>query len=525
MNAKRRDERVAVSEAITRRHVLKHALFTGALGVLPFAAHAGSGQAPAQSPRSGGTLKMAWASAPRTLDPALTVQADEYMITQNVYDNLTRVDERFQPQPMLAERWSSDTHGQVWTFQLRKGVKFHHGREFTSRDVAFTFERIMDPKTGSSGRTAMGPIEKVEPLDDYTVRFQMAVPYADFPVNLGVVFGRILPADRSATIASDPSGTGPFRLAEFRPGERTRMVRFADYWDKPRPYLDELWQVNVPQYPTQVASLSGGDVQMVFEVPVPLIGALERSPSVSVIATTSTSFQPIVMQVTKKPFEDNRVRLAMKHALNRQAIIKAIWQGRGVAANDHPVPEISPYWAMTPERKYDIARAKMLLAEAGYPQGLKLVLWTSNERVGMQELAVVTQQLAAPAGIRIEIRTVPWSVYIANVWKKEGFYVNNYYGRATIDETLYPYYRTGGSWNEAGFSNPEIDRLLDAGRSTIDPERRRELYAKVQAMISDEGPHAIAYFSQYVTAMRREVKGYVVHPLRWCDFRTTYLES
>jgi peptide/nickel transport system substrate-binding protein len=508
---------------LTRRQLLQLAAAGSALGAAsPLGRRS---RAWAQTPRAGGTLKMAWASSPRTLDPALTIQGDEYMITQSVYDNLTRVDEKLQPQPMLATQWSSDAQARVWTFTLRKGVRFHHGRELKASDVVFSFERVLDPKTGSPGRNAMGPIEKVEAVDDYTVRFRMATPYGDLPVSVGVTFGRIAPADRADKLATEPSGTGPFRLVEFRPGERTRMVKFADYWDKPRPYLDELWQVNMPQPATQVASLSGGDVQLMFEVPVPFIGSLEKSPGVSVVSVKSTSFQPVVMATDHKPFDDNRVRLAMKLLLDREAIIKAIWQGRGTIANDHPVPDINPFYVALPPRTRDLARAKQLLAEAGHPQGFSTEIWTSNERVGMQELAVAVQQMVAPAGIKLEVKTVPWSVYNSTVYKKKPLYVSNWFGRATIDETLYPYFRTGGSWNEGEYSNPKLDKLLDDGRASTDPGKRKEIYAEVQKVISDEGHYAVAYHTQYVSALRSTVKGYTLHPLRWCDFRHTWLEG
>ena len=329
---------------LTRRQVLQLAAAGSALGaVTPLGQRS---RAWAQTPRAGGTLKMAWASSPRTLDPALTIQGDEYMITQAVYDNLTRVDEKLQPQPMLATQWSSDAQARVWTFTLRKGVKFHHGRELRASDVVFSFERVLDPKTGSPGRTAMGPIEKVEAVDDYTVRFHTATPYGDLPVSVGVTFGRIVPTDRADKLATEPSGTGPFRVTEFKPGERTRMVKFADYWDKPRPYLDELWQVNMPQPATQVASLSGGEIQVMFEVPVAFIGTLEKTRGVSVVSVKSTSFQPVVMSTERKPFDDNRVRTAMKLLVDREAIIKAIWQGRATVAVDHPVPEINPFLSL-----------------------------------------------------------------------------------------------------------------------------------------------------------------------------------
>ena len=513
------------SSAITRRRLLQLAAAAGTVGVGPRLRPREAGQAWAQSPRPGGTLKMAWASSPRTIDPALTIQGDEYMITQNVHDNLTRVDERLQPQPQLATRWWSDPQARVWTFTLRQGVRFHHGRELKASDAVFTFERILDPKTASPGRTALGPIERVEAADDYTVRFRMSSSYADLPVSLGSSFGRILPADRADKIVSEPSGTGPFRVAEFRPGERTRLVRFADYWDKPRPYLAELWQVNIPQQPSQVASLSGGDVHMMFEVPVPFIASLERAPGVSLVSVKSTSFQPIVMNTATKPFSDNKVRLALKYLLDRDGIIKALWQGRGSVANDHPVPDVNPFWTSLPQRALDLGRAKALLAEAGLTQGFSEEIWTSNERVGMQELAVAVQQMVAPAGIKLEVKTVPWSVFNSTVYKKKALYVNNWFGRATIDETLHPYFHTGGSWNEGEYSNPKLDKLLDDGRSSTEPAKRRELYAEVQKVISDEGHYAVAYHTQYVSAMRAAVKGYILHPLRWCDFRNTWLEG
>ena len=166
----------------------------------------------AQAPRPGGILKQAWLSSPRTLDPALAIQGDEYMIMQNIFDNLVRIDEKLQPQPQLATRWTADDQGKTWTFALRPGVKFHHGKPLTAQDVVFTVERILDPKTASPGRSVLGTIEKVEAVDAGTVRFRLTAPYADLPIALGATFGRILPSDRADKIASEPSGTGPFRF-------------------------------------------------------------------------------------------------------------------------------------------------------------------------------------------------------------------------------------------------------------------------------------------------------------------------
>jgi peptide/nickel transport system substrate-binding protein len=508
---------------LSRRRFLEFGAAAAAvsLGAGPLARRAA-----AQAPRPGGIVKQAWLSSPRTLDPALAIQGDEYMIMHNIFDNLVRIDEKLQPQPQLATRWTADDQGKTWTFYLRPGVKFHHGKPLTAQDVVFTVERILDPKTASPGRSVLGTIEKMEAVDAGTVRFRLSAPYADLPLNLGATFGRILPSDRADKIATEPSGTGPFRLAEYRPGDRTRMVKNPDYWDTGKPYLDELWQVNLPQAAAQIASLAGGDVQMIFEVAVPFIPSLQRNAGVSVVEVKSPSFQPVTMASNQKPFDDNRVRLAMKHAVDREGIIKAVWQGHGVVGEDHPVPTVNPYYApTTPKHAYDPAKAKQLLAEAGHPNGVSVELWTSNERVGLQELAVAVQQMAAPAGITLEVKTVPWSVFNSTVYKKKSLYVNNWFGRGTIDETLYAYFRTGGGWNEGDFSKPELDRILDEGRSTVDVEKRKKVYAQAQQFIHDEGHMVVPYHMNYVTAMRSNVKGYVVHPLRYCDFRWTYLEG
>ena len=508
---------------LSRRRFLEFGAAAAAvsLGAGPLARRAA-----AQAPRPGGIVKQAWLSSPRTLDPALAIQGDEYMIMQNLFDNLVRIDEKLQPQPQLATRWTADDQGKTWTFYLRPGVKFHHGKPLTAQDVVFTVERILDPKTASPGRSVLGTIEKVEAVDAGTVRFRLSAPYADLPLNLGATFGRILPSDRADKIATEPSGTGPFRLAEYRPGDRTRMVKNPDYWDTGKPYLDELWQVNLPQAAAQIASLAGGDVQMIFEVAVPFIPSLQRNAGVSVVEVKSPSFQPVTMASNQKPFDDNRVRLAMKHAVDREGIIKAVWQGHGVVGEDHPVPTS----IRTTRPRHPSTRTTRPRPSSSWPRpatrtGSASSSGPATSGSGLQELAVAVQQMAAPAGIKLEVKTVPWSVFNSTVYKKKSLYVNNWFGRGTIDETLYAYFRTGGGWNEGDFSKPELDRILDEGRSTVDMEKRKKVYAQAQQFIHDEGHMVVAYHMNYVTAMRSNVKGYVVHPLRYCDFRWTYLEG
>jgi peptide/nickel transport system substrate-binding protein len=302
------------------------------------------------------------------------------------------------------------------------------------------------------------------------------------------------------------------------------MVRFQNYWQPARPYLDELWQVNMPAMAAQVAALTGGSIQAMFEVPASFISSLQ-TPAVTIASVKSPGFQPLTMNPTEKPLNDARVRQALKYLVDREALIKAVWQGNATVGEDHSVPSFSPYYApTTPHHTYDVAKAKSLLAEAGFPNGLSLELWTSNERVGMQELAVAYQQMAAPGGIKLDVKTVPWSVHVATVYKKKPFYANNWFGRASIDETMYPFFKSDGGFNDA-YANKDVDAALDRGRATIDPQKRKGFYSRAEQMIHEDGPWVVAYFTTYVTAMRSNVKGIAVHPLRWWDFRGAYLES
>jgi peptide/nickel transport system substrate-binding protein len=466
---------------------------------------------------------MAWASTPKRLDPALAISGDEYMITGAVYDNLVYVDPALQPQPMLATEWKPAADGLSWTVILRKGVKFHDGKDLTARDVVYSFQRVLDPQTASPGRTAMGPIKSVEPIDDTTVRFVLSSPFADLPVALGGTFGRIVPEGRSASdLNISPLGSGPFKFKEFVPGSHVSLVRNESYWDTGKARVNEVRLVTMPESAAQLAALTGGQVDLLFEANIPDLAALEKDPNVVVMEVDSPGFQPFTMAANLAPFDKPKVRQAMKLLLDRPGMVQAVWLGKAAPSPDTPVGQVNPFFWNGPIPKQDIEAAKRMLAEAGFPNGLDLECWTSNERNGLMEAAVTVKEMAAPAGVRIEIKNVPWAQHTTDVWKKKAFYVNNWFGRATIDETLYPYFHTQGSWNDGGpYSNPELDTLLDAGRSEADPAKRKDIYGKAQQIIANDGHFVVPYHSKYVGARRKSVQGYQLHPLRWVNLRGT----
>lgn len=510
--------------AFDRRAFLEAGVAVGAVGLL------GMPNALAQSPapKRGGSLKLAVGSAARRLDPATHGTAEEFVITQAIYNNLVRVDPKLNPQPELASDWKVSPDGKSWTFNLRRGVKFHHGRDFTSKDVEFTIKRLLNPATASIGRSLFTLVQNIDASQPDAIRFDLSEPYADFPMMFGSVYARIIPAD-ATDVAKTPIGTGPFKMKEFVPADYVTMVRNADYWEKDSagnalPYIDEFRQVTIPEQAAQFAALTSGQIHILWEAAPTSVPTLKSNANVRVLEIPSPGYHEMTIWVNVKPFSDPRVLLALKLCMDREQLVKAALNGFGTPSNDNPVASVSPFWVDTGMKRRDVAKAKQLLADAGYPNGLDLELVTTHERPGLVEFAVAAKEMSAPAGFRIDIKTVPFDVFTARYNRKHYFGMQNWNGRPTIDETLYPYFHSKGSYNSLyNYSNPEVDKLLDEGRREADFQKRKVLYGQVQKIIADTGPVVVPYHRPYIAATTKNVQGFEIHPIRWVDVRRVWI--
>jgi len=215
---------------------------------------------------------------------------------------------------------------------------------------------------------------------------------------------------------------------------------------------------------------------------------------------------------------------ALKISLDRDQLIKAALGGFGTPSNDNPISAISPFWVDTGMKKRDLAKAKALMTEAGFGSGVDVELITTNERAGLVEFAVGVKEMSAPAGFRVNIKTVPYDVYTARYNRKHPFNMQNWNGRPTIDESLYPYFHSKGSYKELyNFNNPELDKLLDDGRTERDLKKRKDIYARAQRILVDNGPVVIPYHRPYIMGLTKNVQGYEIHPIRWADVRKTWI--
>jgi peptide/nickel transport system substrate-binding protein len=466
---------------------------------------------------------VAFPGIPKQLDPALYTVIEEHQLGFALFDALVWVDAKLDPQPLLAEAWEATEDLRSWTFKLRQDVKFHHGTLLTAEDVVYTFTRILNPKLASPFRSSLSFVAKVEAVDPYTVRFQLQSPSAELPLLLGAPLAGIVPHDyKDALLSAKPSGTGPFRLSEYAAGVGAKVVRNPAYWQQGQPLLDAI-EYRFLSYAQQVAALRNGEIDLISQLGTEDVAVLATEPSVMTVEVPSGAYQNIVMRATEKPFTDLRVRQALKHCVDRQNLLQQVLHGKGTVGVDHPVSPISPFAAQLATPQYDPKQARQLLAQAGYPRGLKLDLLTSSVRPGMVELALAFQQMAKPAGIEIQVVHVPAQVYWSDYAGKVPFHTGNWGFRPSIDETFMAAYHSQSKGNESNWRNPALDKLIDGARGEHDPTQRKEEYHKAEKLMMDEGAVIIPYFKPTSIALRRNIRGFTPHPAGWLDFRMTYL--
>jgi peptide/nickel transport system substrate-binding protein len=407
---------------------------------------------------------------------------------------------------------------------LRKGVKFHHGKDFKAEDVVSTFQRLLDPELDSPARSSLKVITDVVILNDYTVRFDLDAPNAFFAESLSLYQGRIVPSDiDTARLALEEFGTGAFTISEHLPGERTVMVRNPDYWDKGLPYLDGITVVTIPEGATRAEALKSGDVDLIFQLTSQNVSGLEAHADTTVLEAASPTYLGLAMDMRVAPFDNVLVRKAIQAVTDREAIRQSALLGKGSIANDHPIAPNDPHFASQHvPPAYDTELARSLLEQAGYPDGIDLTLVTSAAGAPMVEMAVVMKERAAPAGIRIDIREVPEGDFWSKVWLQEPFTTVWWNGRPP-DAALSVVYLSDASWNESRYKNPTIDQLIVQARGQQNLADRMVTYGEIQRILIDDVPRVVAVFKPVLTGVRTNVRGIEVHPLNWPMFHGGWL--
>ncbi len=490
---------------IRRRTLLGAALAAPALQ----AAHAAPGT----------VLRIGIGTTPNTLDPMLTTLGDEYVYDNLVFNGLTRIREDLTLEGDLADNWTSSADIKTWTFKLKPGVKFHNGAVLVAEDVAVFFRRLLNPATSAPVRSQYDMIDTVSAPDVGTVVFTLSIPYGGFADILADRQVKITP--RGIDAAKTPIGTGPFKFVSYTPGDRLVMTRNPDYYEPGLPKLDGVELRVIPEMSVKLAALQAGDLDVVWDLPLDQVAALKGNAAVRVDSVATSSWDGAVMNNLIPPFNDKRVRQAFHLAVDKADVVELTLFGQGVPTLS-PIPPSHPFYAHDiAVPKTDPAAARKLLAEAGYPQGVRVPIISPVGRPVRERLAVTLQQLAKPGGFDLQVQRVPYSNFNAEVAGKAQFYIDGFFGRPTIDTSVYAFLRSQGSWNERlwHYSNAAVDKPLDAARLTADLAVQKQQYIEFQSALVADPASFFAYAVNFACAYRKGVT-VQTHPMRWFDLRT-----
>ena len=471
------------------------------------------------------TLRVSANTPVGTLDTVkMRVGALEYNYAFLVFSRLTGYDASLNVIPDLAERWEVSPDQKVWTFFLRKGVKFHNGREVDAEDVLAVFRRIADPANGSLIRGSISILEKTEAVDKHTVRFTLSIPYSAWPAIVGNFQASIVPREAADTLTTQPIGSGPYRFENYQPEGLMTLAKNPDYFVAGVPKLDKIVFRIIPDFTTAVAALEREEIDLVWGLPPELVDRVAKAKTAQVSEVPTGSWQTLIMNNTMAPFDNPKVRQAFVKLIDRALIAE-------IAMFGHATPTISPippghafYDSSIPIGKPDPAAAKKLLAEAGYPNGFSVGIWTPAKQPVRERIAVAVRDLAKAANITIEVNTVPEDQYNPG---KFPLSTGSFYGRTQPDIMLYEWYHSNGAWNKTTwhYKNEEVDKILDAARQTSDINEQKKLYTRFQTVVTADDPGPVLFVGNNATGVGNRVQGFRSSPLMFLDLRNVTLKN
>lgn len=480
----------------------------------------------------GGTLVAAWAQDPVGLDPHITSAYSSFQILENVLDTLVELDAEQNVAPSLATSWSSSADGTEWTFELRDDVVFHNGRPFTADDVVYTYERMLDPETGSGNAYKIAGLTEIEAIDDHTVKMTLEAPNAAFLGHLAIDKSVGIIAHESVedgTINTAPIGTGPFVIADYQPGTSVLLERNEDYWKTDAdgnqlPYLDAVDIRIITDETVRRSALVSGDIDWSIAVPPQSLPELEGRDDVVVDRTAAPAYWYIGVNLEREPMSDVRVRQAISYALDRGQITEAATFGTGVPTQD-PIPSVSAWAFDYAPYDQDLERARELLAEAGVPDGFELEVMPTTQYEESIRIAQVLQAQLAPLGVSVTIDTREWAEWLELEGSGEyDTYVCSWNALIDPDDFYYAQHKTGEVFNFTGYSNPTVDELLVRGRRTEGFAERYAVYEQVNREIVNDAPYIYLYNPGNVQAYAPDVQGYQARGDQAIRFVSTWLD-
>lgn len=466
-----------------------------------------------------GVLLLSLGGEISTLNPLLTTDTSSSSVAGQIFSGLIRINEKLEPIPDLAESWKVLQGGRVWRFQLRKGVKWHDGKPFTADDVVFTFQKILDPKTNTVRRSDYvidGVPVKFRSVGEHVVEFTLPQPFAPFLVNagIGIIPRHIYKAEDINTSKYNwkPIGTGPFKFVEWKAGEFARLTRYDDYhFGKPK-LAGIIFKV-IPDENTRLVALETGEIDET-NIPPKDYKRMKAINGLRVFEYDALTYTYLGLNLKRPIFKDVRVRHALAHATNKEELAAKIFRGLARPAYAPTAPASWVYSDDVEKYPYSVEKARTLLEEAGWKgKPLEITVLTNQGNKEREKGAIVLQSQFKRVGIKMNIRIMEWSALlkIINAPKDPKDFDAVIIGWSLgVDPDGYSIWHSSEyprGFNFIAYQNPEVDRLLEKGRTEMDRKMRKEVYTKLHRIISEDQPYVFLWYPKAIVGVRDRVGG------------------
>jgi peptide/nickel transport system substrate-binding protein len=497
------------SSGFSRRNLLKTgvagAVTIGAGGILAACGSSSSSSSSSGEPRRGGVLKLGLTGGSSTdsIDPILPLTLPDYARIAQLYDPLADYGPDAQIQLRLAEEITPNADATEWTIRVKKGVHFHNGKELTADDVLFTLQRIVKMEGEGLYGIKTLDLNAAKKPDKYTLQIPSSRPFSILDGVLAGFYFNIVPVDYDP---KNPVGTGPFKYKSFTPGQQSTFVRWENYWQQPFPYADQIVITDYPDATSQSNAIQSGEVDLVNNLTADQIAVLQTSGKKTLISP-SGGWTPFVMRTDQAPWNDARVRQAMRLVVDRPQMLEVVFGGHGTLGNDVFGIWDPAYDHSLPQRTQDIEQAKSLLSQAGHSD-LTVTLTTGDIAQGTLKSAQVLAEQAKAAGITINLQQTNTATYFGENWLSWNFaqdYWNWYTYLVQVAQVTGP----GAQFNETHFSDPNYDSLFNQAVGTTDKSKQTDLIHEMQKIDYEQGGYIIPNFPPIIDGYASNISGLV----------------
>ncbi len=466
----------------------------------------------AETPKKGGTLRLGLGGGSTTDSLELGSYNDSVMIdaSHSICNGLVEWGQDGKPIPDLAETLEPKNGAATWVLKLRKGVKFHNGKEFDADDAIYSLNLHRGEGSKSGGASQLKPIKDIKKVNANEIEITLDSGDVDFPYALTDYHILMVPdgfKDWTTLI-----GTGAYALTKFEPGVRISMKRNPDYYKPNRGHVDAVEITVINDASARLNALISGQVDAINRTDPKSVSKLQANAKFAIVRATSGYFVDMAATTDKAPFNNPDLILALKHAMNREQMLKTLFAGYGAIGNDHPISQTDPYFNKDlPQLKHDPDLAKFHFKKAGMADA-KIILQASDAAFnGAVDMASLLQSDCDKAGFKMEVKKEPADGWWANVWLKAPFVTSYWGGRAAATQMLAVAYQRGAAWNESHWSNDKFEKLLVDARSEANDEKRKTYIWEMQALLRDSSGALIPAFRDWLDAHNDKVGGMAPH--------------